>query len=487
MTNLPSKPDILDANITTGVWKSYYGNIRDFISQLPGASAVAQLIVANNTIYPKTCYNEITLEQGFIKGTINVIDINSLPNGSSIVLSVVSTDVEVTLKNNFGGQGSLVLSGGKDLVLKKNFSIWLTRSGSRWVQMNFAGYMFNDEGIIENSKLPKATKDEQGIIQLATTDEVLAAKDNEKAVTSYSLGQALTENRKVANTQSLYVGIKNVDATGNVELDAFITVYQHIVTKATNYVFDTSKLSGLSMGMSFELLIKMSTPVALTFPSNVNWAYTASPDMSKAGQYLIKFTSYDGGASWLGLTEIRQSEIFFESDSPGTYEVVLEKTGIYEVHCIGAGGTAVTTPVYDDTGYLATGGGGAGFIGRFNLAAGSYSVTIGAPGVNNGGASISGVVSVGGGKNGQSRLSAGAGGTAPVFNKQAIQTTLNKAGNPGKAGTGGKGGAPNVTLSGGASLYAGYGEGGGGSASEYVNRCSTYAPKGGYVRIKLVE
>ena len=87
MTNLPSKPDILDANITTGVWKAYYGNIRDFISQMPGGNKIDQLTVTNNTVFPTQAVNELVLADGLTKATLNTISIDNLPIGSLLLLS----------------------------------------------------------------------------------------------------------------------------------------------------------------------------------------------------------------------------------------------------------------------------------------------------------------------------------------------------------------------------------------------------------------
>ena len=179
----------------------------------------------------------------------------------------------------------------------------------------------------------------------------------------------------------------------------------------------------------------------------------------------------------------KRGEVLFESNTPGSYEYTILKGGVFEVYCIGSGGKAVATPVYDDIGYLATGGSGGGFIGKFRLGAGKRSITIGAlEGL--GGSSVSGIVSVGGGGNGVARLTPGAAGAAPTLSMTPLSTTLNTAGNQGKSGTGGKGGsiAP-VKLSGGASVYQEYGQGGDGQASEYWQQCYTNPPKAGYVKI----
>ena len=305
MTNLPSKPDILDANISTGVWKTYYGNIRDFIYQMLGGAAIQQLVLSNNTIFPRTGINEITLEDGLTKGTVNTIDINNLPNGSVIILSVMSSGVSVTLRNNFGGQGSLVLFNNEDVVLNSGFSVFLTRSGSRWVQMNFAGYMFDTQGIIDNKYLTSASYDNKGIIQVATEEEVVAGAVNNKAVVPVTLQRKIDDSLKVIKPQSLYQGLNVVGAGGVIALEDNIAIYQNTVTKAMNYIFNVDKLTKPYSVITFELHLKMTTPFALTFPATVTWAYGEAPDMSEGGQYLLVFRSFDGGASWIGSLEVR--------------------------------------------------------------------------------------------------------------------------------------------------------------------------------------
>lgn len=305
MVKLPTKPDILDANITTGVWKAYYGNIRDFVAQLPGGDTIGQLTVSNNTVFPVRAVNELVLEEGLTKATLNTISIDNLPVGSLLLLSVVTEGVQITLKNNFGGQGSLVLFNNSDLVLTSGFTICLVRSGSRWLQMNFAGYIFGTDGVIDNQYLTKTSMDDEGLIQLCTSDEVLAGTNNNKAVTPYRLQEKIDEAQKVIKPQSLYQGLKEVPASGLVSLEDNTAIYQSAITKAITYTFDVSALTNPYSVITFELYVKMSTPFALTFPSTVTWAYGEAPDMSEAGQYLLVFRSFDGGASWIGSMEVR--------------------------------------------------------------------------------------------------------------------------------------------------------------------------------------
>lgn len=63
MTNLPARPDILDSSISTGVWKTYYGNIRDFISQMLGGSEPEVSVVQEESISPTKAVIALDLDE----------------------------------------------------------------------------------------------------------------------------------------------------------------------------------------------------------------------------------------------------------------------------------------------------------------------------------------------------------------------------------------------------------------------------------------
>lgn len=181
----------------------------------------------------------------------------------------------------------------------------------------------------------------------------------------------------------------------------------------------------------------------------------------------------------------------FESNVGGSYTVKILATGLYKITCVGAGGTAVYTAVYDDIGYLATGGSGGCFVGKMKLQAGTYTIHVGLNNGTNKDSSISGVVTAGGGGNGVARLTAGAGGSAPVISLPTLEVEKNLAGNAGSSGRGGKGGSiPPVRIQRTKSAYddtiTGYGAGGGGQASEYISACYLEAPIAGYVKISYI-
>jgi hypothetical protein len=167
--------------------------------------------------------------------------------------------------------------------------------------------------------------------------------------------------------------------------------------------------------------------------------------------------------------------------------------GNYRVAVVGAGGIAVVTSRYDDRGYLATGGSGSAFDGEFALTAGDYAVSVGTVNGTRD-SSFGDVVTAYGGTNGIAWTTPGTGGAEPTYDSSLLVNTIfSSKGKNGSSGSGGKGGSiPPINLLGGASVYEGYGRGGGGQASEYGNACyandrGNYIPLDGYAVCGLAE
>lgn len=187
-----------------------------------------------------------------------------------------------------------------------------------------------------------------------------------------------------------------------------------------------------------------------------------------------------------------KDEVVFEQATGGDYTLNLLDDGVYRISCVGAGGTAVATPVYDDRGYLATGGSGSAIVGDVTLSAGTYTIHVGLNTGSDRDSSISGVVTAYGGGNASARLNAGAGGAIPTQTIAFSNITLNSAGNNGRSGTGGKGSSiPPIRIQRTASVYdgtiTGYGAGGGGQASEYWQSCFVEAPIAGFIKIEYLH
>lgn len=199
-----------------------------------------------------------------------------------------------------------------------------------------------------------------------------------------------------------------------------------------------------------------------------------------------------------------KGETVFEKQIGGIYTVELD-SGLYDVICVGGGGAAAMRGVYDDKGYGWSGGSGSAFVGRFSLNHGVYTIVVGSANNNTkpqGGntntlnpddmtthdSSISGVVTCGGGGSGHYNPNyVGAAGASPVLSLSPVLTTLNTAGNTGNYASGGKGSSAGPRIYGGASVYAGFGEGQGCRPSEYSSGRRWFDGTSGYVKIVYVE
>lgn len=80
--------------------------------------------------------------------------------------------------------------------------------------------------------------------------------------------------------------MKNEATAENIVFKKDISIYKIELTTATTFTFDWSQLDS-EICYTFELWVSMSTPVTLTFPSDVAWLNDEVPDMSEASTYCI--------------------------------------------------------------------------------------------------------------------------------------------------------------------------------------------------------
>ena len=216
---------------------------------------------------------------------------------------------------------------------------------------------------------------------------------------------------------------------------------------------------------------------------------------------------------------IGEDETIFESGTAGDSVLAIPVSGIYEIIAVGGGGGTVAA-VGGDGRYgactCAGGGSGALGIGQFRLNAGQQlNITVGSKGgdktdvclksggsdhyitCDNGGNSVvssSGInlVSAGGGGGGYTDNTwnnnyyahprAGSGGTATVHSSATSSSTMN--GNNGTASHAGW--DYSVSVTGGASVYNGYGKASNGSAWPPTGTSISSVGSAGYVRIKFI-
>ena len=169
------------------------------------------------------------------------------------------------------------------------------------------------------------------------------------------------------------------------------------------------------------------------------------------GKILSPANSYHG----YGQIKFLCPAVIIERNIAGTQVITIPISGSYEIHLVGGGGAGCYSTNYIDTNTSAGGGSGAYIHGTKYITAGTYTVTIGKGGRNqgtnngngeDGGNTIAFNETAGGGKHGNvTNLAGGKGGT--------VSTSLTRVvGKTGKTGT--------QTANGGASVYNGYGKGG---------------------------
>lgn len=300
MTNLPAKPDILDSQISTGVWKTYYGNIRDFISQMLGGGASESLIITNNTITPSKSIVELTTEGSAATDDLNSIQVTNLPDGSIIFLTVESAGQTVKIKNNYGGSGSIILFQGKDIYLTSSYSILLERKGTLWKQINTSGYIFGEDDLVNVDLIPKATNNSFGVNRIATDSEVNTGTNEIYTINPKQLMSVKTELLNHIYPDTVY---QNISQTGNtINIKENQTIYPYTANYDTTFIFNTDSLTVKdgSRAITFELLLTVPQARAIHFPNNVSWLYNESPDLSIVGTHMLTFRTYNGGGKWIG-------------------------------------------------------------------------------------------------------------------------------------------------------------------------------------------
>jgi len=89
-------------------------------------------------------------------------------------------------------------------------------------------------------------------------------------------------------------------STVTIALQNTIEVYHHSPYEIPTYIFDTSALTNATDVIRFQLVINMPpTAVTPVFPPSVTWYVTPSFATGNR-KYVIWFTSYDGGITWVG-------------------------------------------------------------------------------------------------------------------------------------------------------------------------------------------
>lgn len=115
----------------------------------------------------------------------------------------------------------------------------------------------------------------------------------------FNLDTALNDNWNKLDKVSTLQNIE-ILSSGTITLSNK-SIYKHTTSAATTFTFSTTNLGLTSnSAYTFELVITMSSVVALTFPASVTWQDDEEPDLSNTGTYFFAFRTIDGGSTWKG-------------------------------------------------------------------------------------------------------------------------------------------------------------------------------------------
>lgn len=138
MTSLPTRESILDDSIVTSDWKTYYGDIRDYISLLPFAQVSSQVTIVDNAITVSNSANKV-LASNNSPVTVDNIKTEGLQDSQILLLYKGDEQHNISLKNGGIGDGSISTLENKDVTLSMDFPIILERDGNNWKQIDLIG------------------------------------------------------------------------------------------------------------------------------------------------------------------------------------------------------------------------------------------------------------------------------------------------------------------------------------------------------------
>lgn len=132
-------PDItyLDTARDEGAMKSgFFGPIIDAVAEMPGGAAKTELTIAAGSVTPTAALHKIDTEGNAATDDLTHIDYTNHPEGRVIVISNVNAGRVVTLKNESGGNGEMVIADDADLELLHPYqTVTLARVGTQWLEI----------------------------------------------------------------------------------------------------------------------------------------------------------------------------------------------------------------------------------------------------------------------------------------------------------------------------------------------------------------
>ncbi|MCM1497271.1 MAG: collagen-like protein [Clostridium sp.] len=140
MKKLPTRSAILDQSIITSLWKTYYGDIRDYISQFLGGKEEATVIIDDGFISVDRAVMKVDTELLVSTGEVSNIDTSVLPDSQWIFLYSADSEKAITIKSGALGDGAVISTDGNDITLSTEYPVVLKRNDTGWVQVDLVGY-----------------------------------------------------------------------------------------------------------------------------------------------------------------------------------------------------------------------------------------------------------------------------------------------------------------------------------------------------------
>lgn len=140
MTNLPTRDAILDNQIITSDWKTYYGNIRDFINQMLGGAEPEVCLVIEESISPSKAVISLDLDELVTESLLKNISITNYSSGQWIFLILNNPEKKITLAHGQPGDGAIYTFSQQNEQVSESDVIVLRRSGNNWQQVDLFAY-----------------------------------------------------------------------------------------------------------------------------------------------------------------------------------------------------------------------------------------------------------------------------------------------------------------------------------------------------------
>lgn len=141
MVFLPSKSIILDDEILTNEWKTYYGMIRDYIAQMVGGDKAESDTITEGKIAPSKAFVLVDSENELEVDDLEQIGITNFVDGNWICLTMANKDHAIVLKNGGDGDGAIYTYTEADEKLEYGEVVVLRLDDTVWRQVDISGYM----------------------------------------------------------------------------------------------------------------------------------------------------------------------------------------------------------------------------------------------------------------------------------------------------------------------------------------------------------